>query len=163
MSVLAGKSAAERIAFAFERHTEVHRAGVELRCELTPEQFDAAIPRAREIVAEDGLGYLVPVYEREGWWTVHPTDRIMAIALHEGVKRNEGEAARNAFCFKGHPRFGDIAEALASNRRGSTHLVEASLPERSIDPKLDYVIERVDAAVAGGKGYVLRESERAAA
>lgn len=161
MSVLAGKSAAERIAFAFERHTEVHRLGIEFRCELTREQFDAAIPRAREIVAEDGLGFLLPVYDRIGWWTVDPTDRIVAIALHEGVLRNEGEAERMAFCLKGH-RFADIAEALASNRRGSTHLVEASLPERDIDIDFDYVIDRIDAAVAERKGYVLRDIEAAA-
>lgn len=159
--IFAKKSHPERIVAAFETHTELHRSAVQdLAGRLTPEQFDAAIPRAREIVAEEKLGELIPIYDpgREGWWTIRPTERLVAISYHEAARRGEAEWARIAFCAT-RPKFKQIAAHQADGRRGGTYAIEAGLPERMISPEADYVLEAIDGAIARGQGYVARERQ----
>lgn len=156
----------EKIVWLFEhRVTEAHRSAIERPLSLTPEQFDAAIPQARDLGAEMGLR-LTPIYDRDGWWTARPTHRIAARALYEAAVRNNGEAERNARVYRGFGKaghVGDQAAVVASVIRGTKAQLVTSLPERTLTVDTDYIVTLVDQAIAEGHGYVERLREPAAA
>jgi hypothetical protein len=106
----------EKIVWIFQqkiRHG--HREAIETALKLDPEQYTDAIRHARDLGlagidpktgqpaldkrdksgrTEIGPIYLTQVYERKGWWTCQPTDRIVAIAIEAGRRRNLSEAQR---------------------------------------------------------------------
>ena len=158
MSALDGKSVAEKIVWLFtERVTEAHRAAVEMTLGITEEEFTRAIPRARDIGVEEGI-WLTPIYEREGWWTARPTRRLAAIAVRESVKRNLGEAQRNArvYCSNFGEDIADVVNGVKGGMHGLDTLV-ASVPELHISEEADYILDAIDAA-DDRRPYIYRES-----
>ena len=156
---------AERIVYLFvERATELHRVSIETACRMTAEQVDQAMPRAKDILAEEHRLRLTPIIERDGWWTCEPTRRIAALALDAAIKRNLGEWERYARVFFD---FDDVTEAANVGRSGAlgtNALLKQALGEHmAVSPSMDYVVERVDAATTHGKGFVERTPEAVAA
>lgn len=162
----------ERIVYAFaQRFTEMHWSRVCQQCRLSKEQFESAISTARDIGIEEGL-WITPIYEREGWWTCEPTDRILVRAGLETSKRNIGEAERNRRVAKaraawlGTKSSEKIAEGLAvvdMSYRGGESALRAEIPEAHIAGYADYILDRVDAALEADLDYVLRPVVEAAA
>jgi hypothetical protein len=159
MSDIRGLSIPEKIVWLFEyRVTEAHRATLYLPpLSIEVEQFDETIATARDLGVARGLR-LTPIYEREGWWTAEPSRRIAARALYESLRRNQGEQERNARVYSGFGRVGDIAQTAEMATRGTRNVAEVEIPELSKPSQAqnDYVLERVDLAVAARKGYVAR-------
>lgn len=156
-------STAERIVFEFQNNvTECHRRAIEVTLGITSDDFDRCIPRARELAAElDPPLRLTPIYERDGWWTSRPTERIMAIAEHEALKRNLAEHTRNARVLSG-TKLAEFARYASASLEGTVAAYmahHAALLE--ISETADYIIGAVDAALPNL--YVLREKEAAAA
>jgi hypothetical protein len=147
-------SNAEKIVWFFEhRVSEAHKFSACKTIRITDAQFEQSIPRARDIGIESGLR-LTPIYEKDGWWTGYPTERIAAIALRESVERNLGEAERNARVYDSFHKVGPSAHIVEQTNRGNFASIEAQLPEVTMAPEFDYVISRVDKAIAEGKRYV---------
>lgn len=154
MNPLKGLSIAEKIVWCFEhRATEAHRSAIERPLGITPEQFEQAIPRARDIGIENGLR-ITPIYEREGWWTANPTRRIAAIAVLEAAKRNLGEAQRNARVYDEFGGVGTGARFQEAALGGSISALRAELPELQVSASADFVLNKVDAAIDRGRGFV---------
>lgn len=149
----------EQIVRLFEhRVTEAHRTAIMVPLHLTDEQFDQAIPRARDIGVDRGL-YLTPIYHEgmEGWWTARPTHRIAALALRESMRRNLGEADRNARVYREVGPVGPPARNYGYSIESSMAFLEASLSEPlEVSSDSDYVLEAVRGAVAVGRGFVER-------
>lgn len=159
MSQLRGLSIAEKIVWLFEhRVTEAHRSAIERPLNITPEQFDGAIPRARELGTHVGLR-ITPIYDegREGWWTARPTLRLATKAIHESNGRNLGEATRNSLVYRGFGHVEKAATFTEAALAGARSAIENDLPELYVNPRFDYVLERIDEAIARGKGFVPRE------
>lgn len=155
-------SHAEKIVWFFEHlASEAHKASACKTIKITELQFEQAIPRARDIGMEDGLR-LTPLYEREGWWTGYPTERIAGIAVRESEARHVGESERNARVYESFHKVGGITRVVEQTCRGNLYSIEAQLPEIEISSDLDYVIARVDRAIADGKRYVELELAQAA-
>lgn len=162
----------ERIVFAFEhRFTEVRWSRICQQCRLTKEQFESAIATARDTGIAQGL-WITPIYEREGWWTCEPTDRILVRAALETSKRNIGEAERNLRVAKaraialGTDASDRIANGLAlveMSYKGGEASLRDQIPESHITEYADYVLARVDAAQAVDLDYVMRDALEAAA
>lgn len=147
---------AERIIWLFEdRVTEAHRRAIEKSLEITAEEFDCAIPKARDLGVTKGLR-LTPIYERDGWWTAEPTRRLAAIALHEAVKRHLGEAKRNARVYAEFGELDAFTKYHDAAAQGTLTAFVANLRELEIAPESDYVLTRVDDA--NPNLYVLREA-----
>lgn len=156
-------SVAEKIVWLFEhRVTEAHRGAIEQPLDLTPEQFDQAIPRARDLGVERGIR-LTAIYERDGWWTGYPTQRIAARYIDEASRRNVGEAERNARVYAGFGKVGEVAAKADGATHGARAIVLHDLPERLITEGSDYVVERVDLALEARRGYVAQPVEAAQA
>lgn len=152
-----------RIVWLFEeRCTEAHRDQIARALQITPDEFEAAIPRARDLGTEHRI-WLTPIYDRPGWWTGYPTDRIVARACVEAGERNIGEALRNRNVAQA--RAEALGTSTAKQVASGVALVEMaymgvsrSLQEQvsGVDTSVDfdYVVDRVDAAVAENRRYV---------
>jgi hypothetical protein len=171
VSTFMALSKAERIVYLFHHLVfEAHKHAICTPCEMDPDEFDDVIARARDIGAERGL-FITPIYEREGWWTSAPSDRILGLAMLETSKRNIGEVARtyrlaNARAkhlnTKSSERLAEGAGLVHLAYKGGLSNLREELPEVSIQPESDYVLSRVDSAVVEGKGYVSRDPRAAA-
>lgn len=156
-------STAQRIVYEFQHNvTECHRRAIEATLGITPDQFDVAIPHARDTAAElDPPLRLTPIYERDGWWTCRPTERIMAIAEYESLKRNTGEHLRNARVLAG-TKLAEFSRYAAAGLEGTVAAYmqhHAGLLEISADA--DYIIGAIDDAEP--RLYVSRAAEVAQA
>lgn len=154
MNPLQGMTVPEKIVWLFEtRVSEAHRSAIEQPLGIGPEEFDRAIARARDLGVERDLR-ITPVYEREGWWTAYPTQRIAAVAVHETLKRNYGEAERHA---RVYAKFGDLDGFTKWHRSASIGTLTAyldGLGQLEVSAGADYVLSRVDLAKGARKGYV---------
>ncbi len=154
---------AECIVGLFHGHvTEIHRKAVQATLKITAEHFDQNIARARDLGVDKGL-HITPIYERDGWWTARPTQRIAAIAVHETLKRQLGEAERHA---RVYADFGKLDGFTTWHRAATSGTLTAYLEQLSeveISAAADYVLTDIDAALP--LLYVLRNDEglRAAA
>jgi hypothetical protein len=142
---------AERIVFYFEKEvTEAHIDAVCGRLTITREEFHQHIPEARDLKIGPGFR-LTPIYERDGWWTHRPTERIMTIAEHESLKRNTGEQLRNARIYK-QTRLEGFANTLAKVLQGTMHAFNEDLRATlEISQEADYIIDAVDDAADRGR------------
>lgn len=155
----------ERIVSTFLHYTEVHKKALCTGLGITADQFEAAIPRARDLGIEYGL-FITPIYDPPGWWTSEPTDRILALAAVESAKRNIGESERNARVAHARSvalksaRSQELSEGLAYIRlayNGALGHLRERLPEQAISSELDYVINRVNRAATDGRPFVRKE------
>lgn len=159
MSGLTGLTIPEKIVWLFEhRVSEAHRSSIEEAFEISAEQFDRAIPTARDLGSERGLRF-TPLYERDGWWTAYPTRRIAARAVHEAVTRNLHEAARNARVYKSFGKIERGADFAEAALHGARSVIEGELPELHISSSSDYIVSRVDLAIEARSGYVFLEAQ----
>lgn len=155
------RSVAERIVFEFEHNvTETHRRAIETTLGITHEEFDANIGKARDQGVElDPPLRITPIYERDGWWTCRPTERISAIAVEESLKRNLGEQLRTARVLAG-TKLEQFAQYAAS---GITGTLNAYLDHHSdllqISEQVDYVIAAIDDAAP--RMFVVRREQAA--
>ena len=152
-----GPSIPERIVwFVRDRGiTEAHRSAVEDLLRINRDQWEQSIARARDLAIEDGLA-LTPIYDRDGWWTVDPSRHTASRALQESAHRNLGEAARNARVLADLEGVSHTALLTEASHIGIRALIESQL-DRDLAVNLDYVVERVDRAIAAGKLIVERE------
>lgn len=147
----------ERIVYYFTHlATEAHKDSVAHTVGITPEQFEDAIARARDIGIEDGLR-LTPIYEREGWWTGRPTERLAAIALHESVNRNAGEAERNARVYESFHEVGGAARIVEQTYMGNLATIRAKVDAIDVSAGADYVLTSIDEAEKQGRRFVEAE------
>lgn len=157
MNPLQNMTVAEKIVWLFQhRVTEAHRSSIEKPLKIEAEDFDSAIARARDLGVDVGLR-ITPIYEREGWWTSDPTQRLAAVAVKETLKRNQGEAERHARVYAG---FGDLDGFTKWDRAALEGRITAfleNLGQVHVTEDVDYVIDRVDGAIERGHGYVERE------
>jgi hypothetical protein len=139
-------SIAERILYEFEHNvTEVHRRAIETTLGITAQQFDEHIAKARDLGVElDPPLRITPIYERDGWWTCRPTERIMAIAVNESLKRNLGEQLRIARVLTG-TRLAEFSRYAAAAVEGT---LSAYLSEHAdlldVSEWADYVVGAID-------------------
>jgi hypothetical protein len=160
---LKGLSIPEKIVVLFEdRVTEAHRSAIERPLGLTEEQFEVAIPRARDLGVKSGLR-ITPVYDRAGWWTAEPTQRIAASAVHETLKRNAGEAERHARVYAEFGQLDSFCDWHSKQLNGTIAAYLGNLGQIEVSEEFDYVIKRIDDALASKKGFVEREQEALAA
>lgn len=134
--------------------SEAHRSLIESTAQLTSEQFDAVIAKARRLGKDNGLR-ICPIVERPGWWTAYPTRRLAAKATEAAIERNKGEAQNNA---EAYFDFGDITDWNAHDAKQQEYRLasfRAAHQELEIAPEFDYVLSRVDEAIGAGHGYVL--------
>lgn len=152
---------AERIVWLFEQKvTEAHRGAIETPLKITSDEFNQASSQARDLGVARGLR-ITPVYEREGWWTSEPTQRIAAKAVHETLKRNRGEAERHA---RVYAKFGDLdgfTKWHSASTEGTLTAYLTGLGQLEVSSGADYVLDRIDAAVAKQRGYVQRSTNGA--
>lgn len=153
----------ERIVFYFTHlATEAHKGSVAHTMGISLEQFEDSIAKARDIAIEDGLR-LTPIYERDGWWSADPTERLAAIALFESVNRNAGEADRNARVYESFHRVGTAARIVEQTYQGNLATIRAQVDALKVSASSDYVLTRVDEAAAEGRRFVGRDAEPVAA
>lgn len=153
---------AERIVYEFEHNvTEVHRRAIETTLGITPEQFDEAIAKARDLGVELNQPLrITPIYERDGWWTCRPTERIMAIAVNESLKRNLGEQLRTARVLTG-TKLAEFARYAAAGVEGTLSAYLANHADLlEISENVDYIIGAIDDTHP--RLFVLRQSQAAA-
>lgn len=163
MRPLRGLSIAEKIVVLFEdRVTEAHRSAIERPLEITSEQFDQAIPGARDLGVKSGLR-ITPIYERDGWWTSEPTQRIAARAVHETLKRNVGEAQRHARVYAKFGQLDSFCDWHGKQLAGTVAAYLDGLGQLEVTADSDYVLGRVDTAITASRGYVERNHEELAA
>lgn len=156
-------STAEQIVWLFEKRvTEAHRSAIQQPLEIGTEEFRAAIAQARDLGVESGLR-ITPIYEREGWWTCEPTQRIAAMAVHETLKRNAGEGQRHARVYAEFGQLDSFCDWHSKQLEGTLTAYTGGLGQLEVSAEVDYILSRVDVAVAAGRGYVAREAEGAAA
>lgn len=152
-------SVAERIVYEFQHNvTECHRRAIETTLGITAVEFDQAIPKARDLGADLELR-LTPIYERDGWWTCRPTERIMAIAEYETLKRNLGEHLRNARVLAG-TKLAEFSRYAAAGLEGTVAAYmknHADLLE--ISESADYIIGAIDDV--SPRLYVVRQRQAA--
>lgn len=162
---LDGLTHAEQIVWFFQyRVTEAHRTAIEIPTGLTPEQFDAAIPKARDLGVELGFN-LCAIHDegREGWWTCRPTVRLAVAYIREAAKRNLGEAERNLRVFDSMPSVRKAISAYHSGIQGGDALLSQALSEVDVTEDFDYVLGDVDKAIGAGLGFVKRTEPLAVA
>lgn len=153
----------QRIVWLFKhRCTEAHRDQISRALQITPDEFEAAIPRARDIATDHHI-WLTPVYERSGWWTGYPTDRILARACVESSERNIGEASRNRSIAQARAEIvgTDTARRIASGvtlvemaYMGGARSLREQVPEIEVSEDSDYVLDRIDAAAGEDRRFV---------
>lgn len=177
---IADLTLAEQIVWLFlERITEAHRDSVILTLRtMTEERFSRAIPEARDLgirtlKGSTGVGvnprtggppfgpdgkvvgpiYLTPIYDRPGWWTARPTRFLVARALEESRKRNEGEQKREARIYG--QTFGAPIAAAVNYGAGSINaqlLTVQTLSALKADPAKDPILRAVDLVTAKSNG-----------
>jgi len=151
-----GMTVARRIVWCFEhRATEAHMDAI---CEwvgIDQDGFRAVIGEAREIhIARDFK--LTAIYDRPGWWTCRPTEKIIARYEEEAMKRNLSEQQRNARVY-GDTRIAPLIETLAQIIEGSFNTwVQQGHQAEAQSERSDYVIEAVDKAAAKGVAHIAR-------
>lgn len=160
MTTFGELSRPQKIAFQFgERHTELHIVSLMKAIDGTQAEVRQALPTAKDILkARYGLR-LTPIIEREGWWTCDPSRRIAVIACQAAAERHEGEWQRNTRIYDDFGLAGEAAAAGRFGARGTTATIEDILEkEVAVSPDSDYVLNRVDKAIAVGRSYVGREA-----
>jgi hypothetical protein len=164
-------STAERIVYEFVHNvTEVHRRAIETTLGITPEQFDEAMPRAKDLAVErpDALR-LTPVYRpvgengrftSEGWWTCRPTERLAAIAEYEALLQDLGRKERVLRVQRG-TKLEDAARfAVRAVKMSIQEFLDEHQALLDIRESVDYVIEAIDDATP--RLFVLRRDRAAA-
>jgi hypothetical protein len=145
--------------------TEAHRAAICSTIKITEEQFDQAIASARELgitgidpltgkpaVYQSGKNagkpigpiHLTAVYERGGWWTGRPTQRLVAFYLRAALDRNLGEAERNERVYSG--AFGKVGRITigAAASMAAIRMMIVGLRALTVSAKSDYVLNAID-------------------
>ncbi len=156
---------AERIVAQFDNEvTEAHVDAICGRHRISEEQFNRAIPLARDLTHTPGHR-LTPIYPsarhrdraRPGWWTIRPTERILVISYWESQKRNIGEQERNARQYDGLAFLEHFAHHHAGVLEGTMALYIKDQADRlNISAESDYIIQAIDEAEAAGKLVVAR-------
>lgn len=152
-----------RIVWLFRRRcSEVHKNQVCRALGITANEFEQSIGVARDQGTKLGI-WLTPIYDRSGWWTGYPTDRIVARACIEAGERNIGEAVRNRNVAQARAEAlgTDTSKQIASGvalvemaYMGASRSLQEQVSGVDTSGDLDYVIDRVDAAVEDGRLYV---------
>lgn len=145
---------AERIVDYFTREvSEAHIMAICRRLDIDEDQFRLHIADARDLKIGPGFR-LTPIYERQGWWTRRPTERIMAIALREAIRRNVSEQLRNARVYSG-TRLDSFARFQAATLQGAmAAYLDTHVALLTIDADLDYILNDVDRAISRGRVIV---------